>query len=189
MSDDEGDNYDIDDVDNYEDEEPNYEVDIDIWDPSALPENPNDVYNDDEDFKGAEDVEEDIEIDDEEDDEEEVLYEIDISEDINTTLNIIHRGDDRITDAILTKFEKARAVGILASMLEDINFNIDQRLYDYTDSDDVLTMAEVWIKNSKIIKVPLVLKKLLPNGEEDWWLFEELLLPEELYTYSGGYPL
>jgi hypothetical protein len=189
MSDDEGENYDNDEQDiNDENEEQNYEVNIDMWDPSALPENPNDVYNDDEDFKVYNEEDEEKEIE-ESDEEEEIEYEVEISEEPIVYTNIIHRGNDRITTKIVTKYEKSRTIGIIASMLEDPNFNVDQRLYDYTDSDEVLTLAEVWFTISKIILIPLILRRIFPNGEEDWWFFEELILPEETYLYSGEYPL
>lgn len=72
----------------------------------------------------------------------------------------------RLTQSIITKYEKARIIGVRASQLS----NNSLPLVDTEGIDDVLKIAEMEY-HKKVI--PFKIRRWLPNGEyEDWKLSE-----------------
>ena len=71
------------------------------------------------------------------------------------------------TKPFLTKYERARIIGCRAEQLAN-GFNAS---VDTTGMTDVIKIAEKELNERKI---PLIIQRQLPDGEEEYWKINEL---------------
>ena len=77
--------------------------------------------------------------------------------------------DERISSNRLTKYEKARILGIRA-------LQIDNDAPIYVDVDGETTSYEIALKELMEKKIPLIVKRPLPNGDWELWSIDELII-------------
>jgi DNA-directed RNA polymerase I, II, and III subunit RPABC2 len=109
-----------------------------------------------------EDLEEDMEEDLEEDIEGE-LEEEQVEEELSLESEI------KITSKYLSKYEKTRILGIRAVQISSGS----PPLIDVKDETDSLKIAEMELQEKKI---PIILRRYLPNGKYEDWKVSELEL-------------
>ena len=73
----------------------------------------------------------------------------------------------RITEPILTKYEKARILGLRATQIS----KGAQPLVDVGDMKDALKIAE---KEFNIGNIPLIIRRHMPDGSFEDWTLKEL---------------
>ena len=124
----------------------------------------------------SEDEEEDASIDS--DDSAEVIAELSDSEiDMNKASNIVsihetyssYYSDEKITTPILTKFEKAKILGVRAEMLSNGADPVISK--PYPNNTYLIAIEELKQK-----KIPLLIRRTLPNGKIEDWRLEDLII-------------
>ena len=84
-------------------------------------------------------------------------------DDLHEKLN----SNNRITKPFLTKYEKARIIGYRAEQIASGS----EPCVDVFNLDNVVEIAEKELKERKL---PLIIKRTLPNNESEYWKLEEL---------------
>jgi DNA-directed RNA polymerase subunit K/omega len=74
------------------------------------------------------------------------------------------------TSPILTRFEKARIIGLRA---KQINMGAEPFIEISDDIIDGLTIAEMELKEKKI---PFIIRRPMPNGGSEYWNLKDLIL-------------
>lgn len=74
------------------------------------------------------------------------------------------------TSPILTRFEKARVIGLRA---KQINMGAEPFIEIPDDIIDGLTIAEMELKEKKI---PFIIRRPMPNGGSEYWNLKDLIL-------------
>ena len=74
------------------------------------------------------------------------------------------------TSPILTRFEKARIIGLRA---KQINMGASPFIEIPDDIIDGLTIAEMELKEKKI---PFIIRRPMPNGGSEYWNLKDLIL-------------
>lgn len=89
-----------------------------------------------------------------------------------------------ITNNILTKFEYARLIGIIAHMITDITFKVDPRVFELSDlkfgEARTLDIATFWVDNRKLIPLPIRIKRYHMDGTYELVDAENLNLVDDL---------
>lgn len=94
---------------------------------------------------------------------------------INTTLISLHEtysnyySNDKITTPILSKFEKAKILGIRAEMLSNGADPVISK--PYPNNTYKIALEELRQK-----KIPLIIRRTLPNGNIEDWRLEDLIV-------------
>jgi DNA-directed RNA polymerase I, II, and III subunit RPABC2 len=86
------------------------------------------------------------------------------------TSKLIPRSD-RKTSSIMTIYEKTRLLGIRT---QQIDMGCDPLIDDTKDFTDSLQIAE---QELKIKKLPLIIRRYLPNGDYEDWEVDEMVIP------------
>jgi hypothetical protein len=95
------------------------------------------------------------------------------------------RGDDRMTDNIMSKFEYARVVGALAKMY-DANFplHLDVKAaaedLEYYDPLDIAVLH----LSMRDIPCPIDILRPMPSGKFEEWNPSEMVFPSEMYDHK-----
>ena len=77
--------------------------------------------------------------------------------------------EDRITAPILTKFEKAKILGVRAEMLSNGADPVISK--PYPNNTYLIALEELKHK-----KIPLIIRRTLPNGTHEDWRLEDLIV-------------
>ena len=141
----------------------------------------------DEDIIVSENLDEDISQSSSEEEQEDSSLDSDVDDDldelssdeenINIKTNIIslhetysnYYSNEKITSPILTKFEKAKILGIRAEMLSNGAMPVISK--PYPNNTYLIAVEELKQK-----KIPLLIRRKLPNGNIEDWRLEDLIL-------------
>jgi DNA-directed RNA polymerases I, II, and III subunit RPABC2 len=77
--------------------------------------------------------------------------------------------DERISSNRLTKYEKARLLGTRA-------LQIDNDAPIFVDVDGETSSYEIALKELMEKKLPLIVERVLPNGDWELWSIDELVI-------------
>jgi len=77
--------------------------------------------------------------------------------------------DERISPNRLTKYEKARLLGTRT-------VQIDKNAPVLVDVDGETSSYEIAIKELMEKKIPLIVERILPNGDWELWSIDELII-------------
>ena len=75
----------------------------------------------------------------------------------------------KITSPFITKYEKARIIGTRAEQIS----NNAEPLIDIKDLINPILIAE---KEYYAKKIPLIICRILPNNDKEYWSLDELIL-------------
>jgi len=82
--------------------------------------------------------------------------------------------DKRITTPYMTKYERARILGTRALQIS-MNAPV---MVDIEDETDPLQIA---LKELRYRKIPITIRRFLPDGSHEDWNVDELIIPDEQY--------
>jgi|TARA_A100001015_G_C15043512_1_gene741619 DNA-directed RNA polymerases I, II, and III subunit RPABC2 len=77
--------------------------------------------------------------------------------------------DERISSNRLTEYEKARLLGTRA-------LQIDNDAPIFVDIDGETSSQEIALKELIEKKIPLIIERILPNGDWELWSIDELVI-------------
>lgn len=96
-------------------------------------------------------------------------------------------GNDRKFSPIMTRFEYARIIGILASMISNKpDFKVDDRVFQLSTKTltDSLDISEFWVDNRKTIPVPINIERVNLDNTIEIWNPSEVITPKEVENMS-----
>ena len=117
-------------------------------------------------------IESDDEIEDaksDEEDSEEEIYDIEDDTEVteNQLTNKIVNDDDRISPAIMTKYEKVRLLGERAK-------HLSEGAKPLIKSDKKLSAMEIALEELKVARIPIKIVRTRPDGLIEIWKISEL---------------
>ena len=80
--------------------------------------------------------------------------------------------EDRITTPYITKFERARVLGTRALQIS-MNAPVMVELEGETDP------LQIALKELRARKIPITIRRFLPDGSFEDWNVDELIIPDE----------